>query len=69
MCYLLEAEGFQVLHASSGETALSRIREQPLSLITLERGVSSRLCSYLKPGEPVVTVWPLERSNWGTSSL
>jgi NADPH-dependent glutamate synthase beta subunit-like oxidoreductase/NAD(P)H-flavin reductase len=29
-----------------------------LSLITLEMGVSSRLCAYLKPGEPVVVMGP-----------
>ena len=29
-----------------------------LSLITLEMGVSSRLCGYLKPGEPVVVMGP-----------
>ncbi len=29
-----------------------------LSLITLEMGVSSRLCAYLKPGEPVVMMGP-----------
>jgi NAD(P)H-flavin reductase len=29
-----------------------------LSLITLEMGVSSRLCAYLKPGEPVVLMGP-----------
>ncbi len=29
-----------------------------LSLITLELGVSSRLCAYLKPGEPVVVMGP-----------
>jgi NAD(P)H-flavin reductase len=34
-------------------------REQGLlSLITLEMGVSSRLCAYLKPGEPVVVMGP-----------
>ena len=34
-------------------------REQGLlSLITLEMGVSSRLCGYLKPGEPVVVMGP-----------
>jgi NADPH-dependent glutamate synthase beta subunit-like oxidoreductase/NAD(P)H-flavin reductase len=34
-------------------------REQGLlSLITLEMGVSSRLCSYLQPGEPVVVMGP-----------
>jgi NAD(P)H-flavin reductase len=34
-------------------------REQGLlSLITLELGVSSRLCAYLKPGEPVVVMGP-----------
>ena len=29
-----------------------------LSLITLEMGVSSRLCAYLQPGEPVVVMGP-----------
>jgi NADPH-dependent glutamate synthase beta subunit-like oxidoreductase/NAD(P)H-flavin reductase len=29
-----------------------------LSLITLEMGVSSRLCAYLRPGEPVVVMGP-----------
>ena len=29
-----------------------------LSLIALEMGVSSRLCSYLQPGEPVVVMGP-----------
>ena len=29
-----------------------------LSLIALEMGVSSRLCAYLKPGEPVVVMGP-----------
>jgi NADPH-dependent glutamate synthase beta subunit-like oxidoreductase/NAD(P)H-flavin reductase len=29
-----------------------------LSLITLEMGVSSRLCAYLEPGEPVVVMGP-----------
>jgi NADPH-dependent glutamate synthase beta subunit-like oxidoreductase/NAD(P)H-flavin reductase len=29
-----------------------------LSLITLEMGVSSRLCAYLKPGEPVIVMGP-----------
>ena len=29
-----------------------------LSLIVLEMGVSSRLCAYLKPGEPVVVMGP-----------
>jgi NADPH-dependent glutamate synthase beta subunit-like oxidoreductase/NAD(P)H-flavin reductase len=29
-----------------------------LSMITLEMGVSSRLCAYLKPGEPVVVMGP-----------
>jgi NAD(P)H-flavin reductase/NADPH-dependent glutamate synthase beta subunit-like oxidoreductase len=29
-----------------------------LSLITLEMGVSSRLCAYLKPGEPIVVMGP-----------
>ncbi|MGE0592494.1 MAG: FAD-dependent oxidoreductase [Vicinamibacterales bacterium] len=29
-----------------------------LSLITLELGVSSRLCAYLRPGEPVVVMGP-----------
>ncbi len=34
-------------------------REQGLlSLITLEMGVSSRLCGYLQPGEPVVVMGP-----------
>ena len=34
-------------------------REQGLlSLIALEMGVSSRLCAYLKPGEPVVVMGP-----------
>jgi NADPH-dependent glutamate synthase beta subunit-like oxidoreductase/NAD(P)H-flavin reductase len=34
-------------------------REQGLlSLITLEMGVSSRLCAYLQPGEPVVVMGP-----------
>ncbi len=34
-------------------------REQGLlSLITLEMGVSSRLCAYLRPGEPVVVMGP-----------
>jgi NADPH-dependent glutamate synthase beta subunit-like oxidoreductase/NAD(P)H-flavin reductase len=34
-------------------------REQGLlSLITLEMGVSSRLCAYLKPGDPVVVMGP-----------
>jgi NAD(P)H-flavin reductase len=34
-------------------------REQGLlSLIALELGVSSRLCAYLKPGEPVVVMGP-----------
>jgi CheY-like chemotaxis protein len=32
----LEAEGFQVLHANSGEAALALAAQQPLSLITLE---------------------------------
>src|SRR5205085_10104121 len=29
-----------------------------LSLIALELGVSSRLCAYLRPGEPVVVMGP-----------
>ena len=29
-----------------------------LSLIALEMGVSSRLCAYLRPGEPVVVMGP-----------
>ena len=29
-----------------------------LSMIVLEMGVSSRLCAYLKPGEPVITMGP-----------
>jgi PAS domain S-box-containing protein len=32
----LEAEGFQVIHADSGESALTLATQQPLSLITLE---------------------------------
>ncbi len=32
----LEAEGFEVLHANSGESALALAVQQPLSLITLE---------------------------------
>ena len=33
-----------------------------LSLITLEMGVSSRLCAYLQPGEPVVVMGPTGHS-------
>jgi hypothetical protein len=33
-------------------------RKGLLSLIALELGVSSRLCAYLKPGEPVVVMGP-----------
>jgi PAS domain S-box-containing protein len=32
----LEGEGFRVVHAESGETALTRAQQQPLSLITLD---------------------------------
>ena len=36
-----------------------RDKLEPLGeLITLEMGVSSRLCAYLKPGEPVVVMGP-----------
>lgn len=55
----LQANGTRLLMEGIALTGAWVDREQGLlSLIALELGVSSRLCAYLQPGEPVVVMGP-----------
>jgi NAD(P)H-flavin reductase len=54
-----ETEGVPLLMEGIALTGAWVDRDQGLlSLIALEMGVSSRLCAYLRPGEPVVVMGP-----------
>jgi len=66
----LEAEGFTVLHADSGEAALEIVTRQPLSLITLARMQPSfdaprqAIAAALPDGRLVVRPGTVPRPDW-----